>query len=43
MTRVACPTCDIANDIDDQQIAHDLAEGHADRHGHRVKVEEADR
>ncbi len=38
MTRVICPDCNIDNEIDDHQLAHDLAEGHADRHGHQVKV-----
>jgi len=39
MTRVVCHDCGISNEINDPEIAHDLAEGHADRHSHTVEVE----
>lgn len=40
--RLECTECGIEQTEQDQQVAHDLAEGHADRHGHRVEVEEVD-
>lgn len=35
---VECPQCGIERTIPDESIAHDLAEGHEELHGHHVRV-----